>query len=541
MTAGQGSLAYRRLRAPRGHGAILFEPPPSALPALIAANAESRRTADYVLQGRTLKSLAVDARRELIDLAYRYTSSYRNFDRPASCERLFVAGHQPELFHPGVWFKNFVLDRVAREHQAVAVNLLIDSDTIKHVSLRVPGGSLEAPVAESLPFDAAADEIPYEERDIEDRGLFASFGERAAEQIRPIVPDPLLRQYWPMARERAAATRNLGACLAQARHQLEGEWGLRTLEIPQSQVCAMPSFHWFTAHLLAQLPRFRTVYNDAVDAYRLVNHVRSANHPVPNLALDGEWLEAPFWLWSASAPRRRRLFVRRHAGGMTLTDRRRIEFDLPLIDGADASAAVDVLAALPERGVKLRSRALVTTLFARLVLADLFLHGIGGAKYDQLTDELVRQFFGLEPPGFLVLSATMHLAPAAAATTPNDLRRLDRELRDLEYHPEAYLEQLRLPDEAPVDIAHWLALKTRWRSVEQTRENARERCHAIRAANEALQAWTEPRRRELMRERQEAARQARATSVLTSREYAFCLYPESTLRENLLAFRETNV
>ena len=54
--------------------------------------------------------------------------------------------------------------------------------------------------------------------------------------------------------------------------------------------------------------------------------------------------------------------------------------------------------------------ALVTTLFARLVLSDLFIHGIGGAKYDQLTDELIRSFFGLAPPDYLVISATLHLA-----------------------------------------------------------------------------------------------------------------------------------
>ena len=122
------------------------------------------------------------------------------------------------------------------------------------------------------------------------------------------------------------------------------------------------------------------------------------NHPVPNLAADSEWIEAPFWLWSASAPRRRRLFVRRRDKDcLLLTDRRRIEVELPLAEGGDASRAVKVLADLPSQGIKLRSRALATTLFARLVLADLFIHGIGGAKYDQLTDELIRRFFGLVP------------------------------------------------------------------------------------------------------------------------------------------------
>ncbi len=256
-----------------------------------------------------------------------------------------------------MWYKNFALSRLAHEQQAVAVNLVIDSDTIKHVSLRVPGGSLDAPVVESFAFDSSADEIPFEEREVEDRAMFASFGERTssvAARHRARSADEAILALRATAH---AATRNLGECLAQSRHVLEGEWGLETLEIPQSQVCALPAFHWFTAHLLANLPRLREAYNSAVDTYRRVNRVRSANHPVPNLATDGEWIEAPFWLWSSSTPRRRRLFVRRHAHGMTLTDRRRVEFELPLVSDADAAPAVEVLAGLRERGIKLRSRA----------------------------------------------------------------------------------------------------------------------------------------------------------------------------------------
>src|SRR5262249_2863990 len=48
----------------------------------------------------------------------------------------------------------------------------------------------------------------------------------------------------------------------------------------------------------------------------------------------------------------------------------------------------------------------------RLFLADLFVHGIGGGKYDEITDELVRRFYGGEPPDFLVLSATLWLPVA---------------------------------------------------------------------------------------------------------------------------------
>jgi len=54
-------------------------------------------------------------------------------------------------------------------------------------------------------------------------------------------------------------------------------------------------------------------------------------------------------------------------------------------------------------------RALTLTLFARLILGDFFIHGIGGGKYDEVTDQIIRDYFGIDPPAFQVVSGTLHL------------------------------------------------------------------------------------------------------------------------------------
>ena len=87
----------------------------------------------------------------------------------------------------------------------------------------------------------------------------------------------------------------------------------------------------------------------------------------------------------------------------------------------------------------MRSRALTNTLYARLFLADLFIHGIGGGKYDELTDELIRRFYGFEPPEFLVLSATRLLPLPTAPVRLDDHRRLARNLRDLHWNPQRFV------------------------------------------------------------------------------------------------------
>ena len=55
----------------------------------------------------------------------------------------------------------------------------------------------------------------------------------------------------------------------QARHGLEGQWGLNTLEISLSRVCDTRSFRFFACKLLADLPRFVQIHNESDVDYEL--------------------------------------------------------------------------------------------------------------------------------------------------------------------------------------------------------------------------------------------------------------------------------
>jgi hypothetical protein len=527
MTLMSEAVEHRRLRAPRENGARLMIPPLPAVGELVEHNVALAAGYDYDVQGRALGELARQARGELVAAAWNYTRAYRDVPQPvlAATTRLFLAGHQPQLFHPGVWFKNFALSHLAARHGGVGINLAIDSDTIKTASLRVPGGTPAEPRVESVPLDRQTAEIPYEERSIIDRDCLTSFGSRAGEIIKPLISDPLVGEFWPLVAQRARECDNLGECIAQARHQQEGRWGAVTLEIPQSQVCSLPAFQWFTCHLLARLPRLWEEYNRSVADYRKANHVRSTAHPVPDLAMEDGWLEAPFWIWDGANPRRRRLFVRQRGERIVLSDRLGLEHALDLSPESDAQRAVEQLSAWAAGGVRLRTRALITTLFARLFLGDLFLHGIGGAKYDQVTDLLITRFFGLEPPGYMTLTATLRLPIARDEVKPDDARRLDHQLRELTFHPECHLD--------PVSDGRAESLvrtKRQWIDTPPSPENAKLRCREIRRVNEELQPWLAPERERLTSQREQITRALRAQSILTSREYAFCLYPAEPLR-----------
>ena len=485
------------------------------------------------MQGRSLADLSRQAQIELLEAARRWTSAYRSVDLPSDdpAGLLFLAGHQPELFHPGVWFKNFALGDLSRRYGAAAVNLVIDSDTLKSTSLSVPCGTPAEPHRDSVLFDRPEGRIPFEERPIFDESLFCNFGRRVKKRIATLVPDPLIDRYWPMVVERARHVDRLGYCLAQ-RHQLEGQWGLQTLELPQSAVCDSELFHWFMVHLFAQIEHFRECYNQAVQEYRRANGIRNTGHPVPDLAADGPWLEAPLWIWNVRQTQRRRVFVCRRGGEVIVSDRVGAEIRLPLGRDDDASDAVARLMLWSRQGVKIRSRALVTTLWARLALSDLFLHGIGGAKYDQVTDRLIEMFFGLSPPEIMVLSATLYLPVPRPANPAEQLRTVRRQLRDLNYHPETYLrDAATLNDDSA--MAALVAEKQRWIDAPATNDNAYARWKALVRINNDLQPSVSARRQQLLDQKAQTERALRHDKVLGSREYGFCLFPEAYLQEIL--------
>lgn len=524
-------LSTRRLRAPRENRGVVVDPPWNEVPHALEENIAVRSGWDYDFQGKSSRQLSAEARTELRAAIISWWNACGCYRKPFDVKGpILLAGHQPQMFHPGVWFKNFALGRLAEKHGATAVNLIIDSDVAANPSLLVPTGSATSPGRESLAFDRPEPIVPYEERRIEDPSAFESFAKRTGEKIFPLVKNPLLEKYWPTVLERSRATGLLGASLAQARHLLECSWGNSTWEVPQSAVCDQPAFMHFAAHIMARLPQFLPIYNAAVGEYRRMNRIRNHAHPVPDLAVEGDWLESPFWIWSAENPRRRRLFVRASGKETWITDRKNMNVKLSLSPEMDAGRAVEQLSELRRSGVKIRSRALITTLWARLVLGDFFIHGIGGGNYDHVTDTIIERFFACPPPQFMVLSATLFLPIERPVKPVESPAILAQKLRELAYHPERFLDgSSSSAKNSPA--AALIAEKLGWIETPQTRENAKRRCRSIRNINERLQPWLANLRLNLEHQRDLALAESRKDRILHWREYAFSLYPEKAIRE----------
>jgi hypothetical protein len=78
-----------------------------------------------------------------------------------------------------------------------------------------------------------------------------------------------------------------------------------------------------------------------------------------------------------------------------------------------------------------------------------------------------------------------------------------------------------------------VAAKRQWIETPAALTADRARCRAIRAINDALQPRVAAQRARIEQLAAETAHALAAERVLAWREYAFCLYPETLLREFL--------
>jgi hypothetical protein len=512
------------LRAPRDDRGIVAEPPLAEAGKVLAKNRQSFAETDLVLLHRSLPELRSQARHDIIQKSLAYLHAAGEPVPNTTADSLILAGHQPELFHPGVWVKNFAFHNLARQHGATPLNLIVDNDIAKATVLRFPTWKQGAwPHMVQVPFDRRDGEVPYEERPVHDESLFAEFASQARSWSEGWNFEPFLDKFWAEAIRQADRTSLLGERLAAARRTFERQWGCHNLEVPVSIMSQTEAFAVFALDLLDRLPVFHSHYNEVVREYRRTSGIRSRNHPVPDLGRDRDWLEAPFWAWRRGQDRRQRLFVRPDAGTIALRVGPKI---WPALPGTQTNSQVRLESwqALQANGYKIRPRALSNTLFARMFLADLFVHGIGGGTYDALTDAVMRRVYGLKPPGFLVLSATLLLPFPRYPCTAEEDRHLTHALRDLAWNPQRHLPK------HPGEEIRMLAQEKNL-LIDQTGGDGRQRYHRLRELTGRLRALLAAQEETLMQQVSLCHQQVEANQILGRRDYAFCFYPEGLLHD----------
>jgi len=383
---------YADWKAPAEDGQVLIWPEPAELLRDTEDNARRLGAAEAVtIQGVPLAHLRRDLRRWI---------GHADEQRP-----LVAMGHQAELYHPGVWAKDPLIDAVATKLGGGAYHIAIDTDEPKHLQLRWPGGA-ELLVEEGA--DAAWTGLIPPPTPAHVAKVAQSLQAAAAGWgFRPLAFDVL-----ESVRRLSPDAETLPQALTAAFHEHDWKLGLRHHAMLFSPLCRSEPYLVFVCHVLSRAGQFAADYNASLEEYRRENRIRTPGRPMPNLKVTPESVEVPFWFDSFGDGSRKRAAVHRRPDGWALESPTGEEFQLQ--PSAEAAALSRELSTwLRTHNLRLAPRALTTTMVIRLLLADQFVHGIGGARYDQVTDKLIARHFGLEPPQFAVTTATMYFPTAA--------------------------------------------------------------------------------------------------------------------------------
>ena len=538
----QPAISRQRVRVPQQNKTALHLPPLSQAinrfktsRKRIQDQASTELAISFLPDALTLGELQQQSRNELTECALAYSSQYLSrCDAATTADPpIVMSGHQPELYHAGVWYKNFVLSELAQRTGAVAINLVVDSDLSNRHSFRIPDLDATPIRSHSIAIDKPSPAVPHEQRSIQDLSFLFALPSRIDDAFAGDGECSLVRSLWPEVIEayrklaKSGPAPTLGATIAAGRHRFEQSVGLKSLEVPVSQLCQTNAFAIFAAAIFDRADEFHQIYNHVLAQYRKVNRIRSNSHPVPKLDQADGWTEVPFWVSTSQTPGRQRLFIRNLADQIQLSDRQQLKQSLPKSD------FLSNFDRLTDLGISIRPRALSTTMFCRLLMSDVFIHGVGGAKYDQLTDVICQRFFKYRLPDFLTVSATFRLPTQVSLVSKSDITQLQTRRRELNFHPERFLNA----NSSAPETLELVEQKRQWIASPEVR--SKQKHDAITNINQQLRAKLDPSDEQLENEIDDLVRQLEASDIANSREYSFCLFGLS-LVEDLKRLVQTN-
>ncbi len=412
------------------------------------------------LTNGALAELRKKARKRLVDSAEQFVLRLSDVARRAGLLQgdqplltgdpdvtpIVMTGHQPVVFHSGLTFKYQTTEAFAAEHELIAVAVVIDTDEGDAGAITFPmadtscvtsptaRNSIPALLAKSI--SLAQNAGLYSSSRLKPPAVLATELNAAENQIRDCGAAVAANAFRTVADQYVALAKQSSGDFATLEANLITRWhagiGGRMLEIPLSAICSFPEFIRFTATILERPFEFAACYNQTLDKFREAQDIRNTANPFPNLALESDWCELPFWVINHAAGTRHVLRVRRRTDGLAL------ECNAETLLVLEPYHLAEGITSLLFGGWELVPRGAMITATLRLLFSDLFVHGTGGGHYDPCTDELIRNWWHEEPTPFAVASASRYLF-ADERRKLIELQQAASQLRDMQYNPQRFL------------------------------------------------------------------------------------------------------
>ncbi len=413
---------------------------------------------------------------------------------------LLATGHQAYLWHPGILAKDLALQAAADRLKAQPLHLIVDQDVHDVFSVQHP----QITDAQLYVQTTHLQRSRTREGNQDPTPANTPTGcQPPAELIPP--PWPVLQEALTHAENGLVNTANRAEQAAVLLHHLKQPYAGNIPIVFTSDLATLPAFTQFVQRMTRDAHACVAAYNQAARAMPQAG--------ITPLLQTREQVELPLWSVSWNQPRRRV-----YADDQGLTD--------------DAGRDIDP--------ASLRPRALALTALLRTALIDLFIHGTGGALYDQITETWLQNWrpkeaHGLQPwdpppaatmAAAAAVTADLTLNIDVPAATPAELRRAVWHRHHLPHNIDRVLNSPDPHDQALAARKH--AVLDRM-SEDRDRQRRAQLFAQLHAINDELVS-RHPRLIQQADETLDTARKGLANRhLLAKRDWPFFLYPPAQL------------
>jgi len=541
-------MKIKSFTIPKKNKEIFIDPAYENIPELIDLNKKSFQSYDCNINGIPFSQFREQVRSDTLKKAGEYSENLLSLcsnlniagTKNFSCVKDFYSpekniiqtGHSPAIVHPGVLIKHSLVNRIAKKVNGIGINMVVDNDAGNDNCLNIPDINDLGSSVEKMEYHPGLRNLAFEEIRYADSTQLPAFKENVLKSLHN--PDMLktLEDFMNVVIKLSGETLQFSDLFTFARHAFATRFGIRNLEVPVSLISETDPFLNFFLHITANVKCFVDIYNSKLREYRKLKKISSKANPLPDLMEKGFVIEMPFWIWE-EGKQRKSLYASVSNGSRIsiLCENKMIEhFDFGEMNrSTDNLKNLERLKALISKGIKIRPKAIANTMYSRMFFSDLFIHGIGGAKYDLITDEIIREFFGVEPPEYATISATLYLPYKPFDVSDEDINKMKHAVKDMGYNPDRYASRGIMEDAGMISLINEKKdLISRGASDSKEKHLTFDR---IKQLNSLMKDKISPLIKKSENEIADLEKKLSYNSIVTNRNYPFCLYPEAMLGE----------
>ncbi len=467
-------------RIPEENGEYVFSSGNGDIPSCLKDNAQKLSQVDQKIGGCDFQLLRNSLREKILKQACDYSNQ-----EARGGQKILATGHQPLFYHPGILSKELTLEKF--NGQFVCINFSVDTDVTTEISAKVPFRREGRYLTHQLVLIDNSQKSVFAKLKTPSLKTIENFAQMVTERLKSLENNKIKKwadQFLQIAMDNGENYSNYRDWFAfSTRDFLKSNY----LQLPISQVWETEEAKLFIADILNRYEQFRNHYNQALEDYQK----KYGNLPASKLTRG----ELPFWTVSAHGEREK-VFV----------------------DDLEGSGKVGETLLYP--------RAITLTLFCRLFLCDLFIHGVGGARYESATDQIIKGVYRVTPPKYAFISLTLHLPEPKPKVQKTQRKNLEEGLRILEENPEKYARCPGIGEEERGGIQSLLDEKNelvgRLKSNNGHNEEVIERLNLV---NKELEGMLSDIKSDWERKLAELKVALHDKRIIEARDYPFFFYP----------------